>query len=467
MARIKKLTSHVWHPNTQMSEWGKFDSICKGDGVWLVDSKGHKMIDGVASMWCNVWGHSNKELVDAMRTQMQVLQHSPLFNLTHKPAEVLARKLIKMSPGMHRVMYSDNGSTAIEVALKIAFQYWANVGERGRTTIASLNRGYHGDTYGAMSVGQIPEFFAKYGQHMICNSIKLPVPTRSHMNSSLKDQKKYGSSGGDGDGDGDESNTQDKCISEISDILSHRNDIAAIIMESGVQMAGGVQIYTRTFQNQISRICKEHDILLIIDEVATGFGRLGPMCVYESENSDADIVVYGKMLTGGYFPLAATLTSKRIYDAFLGKYEELLHLFHGHTFTGNPIATATANKNITMYAKHGLIRHIKNMSQVFNDYIDEFFRIDAVGNIKHKGMVMGIELIDSGKPICSEPSMNYIIYQMGRKNGVYLRTLGSVVMIVPPLAIAEHELIMLLERTQKTIKDAIPALLRAPKSKNK
>lgn len=446
-----------------MSEWNEFDSISHGKGIWLVDSTGHKMIDGVASMWCNVWGHSNKELVHNMTTQAQKLQHSPLFNLTHKPAETLAQKLVKMSPNMHRVLYSDNGSTAMEIAIKIAFQYWANNGDKKRTTIASFERGYHGDTFGAMSVGQIPEFFSKYGKYRICDSIKLPVQTQQqHNNSTIIERRAKNTKHNIVKGD---KNLHD-CISEISDILSRRedNDVAALVMESRVQMAGGVRIYAENFQKQVSRICKEQDILLIVDEVATGFGRLGPMCVYSDENSNPDIVAYGKMLTGGYLPLAATLTTKRIYDSFLGDYDKMLHLFHGHTFTGNPVAASIANKNIAMYAKYKLIQHIAKTSKVFCNYIDAFLALDIVGEIRHKGMVMGIELVsdkNTSKHICSEPSVNYIMYKTGKKNGVYLRTLGNVVMIVPPLVISQYELALLLERTLKTIKDATPALLRA------
>lgn len=451
-------SSHVWHPNTQMSEWEKFDSISRGDGIWLIDSKGRKMIDGVASMWCNVWGHSNKELVGAMARQMQKLQHSPLFNLTHNPAETLARKLVKMSPGMYSVLYSDNGSTAMEIALKMAFQYWANNGDKTRTAVASLDRGYHGDTFGAMSIGQIHEFFSQYRQHQICKSISLPVPVQTSVNkygARLSNDSKRNASSNKGLHD---------CISKISDILAGRNDIAALVMESGAQVAGGVRVYARNFQRQVSRMCKKHGILLIVDEVATGFGRLGAMCVYSNEDSKPDMVAYGKMITGGYLPLAATLSTKRIYDSFLGDYDQMRHLFHGHTFTGNPLAAAVANKNIAMYAKHHLIRHIAKTSQIFDNYASPLLELDVVVDVRHRGMIMGIELVagkDTSKPVCSAPSINYIMYKTGRKNGVYLRTLGNVVMVVPPLAISKQDLAMLLERTLKTIKEATPVLLRA------
>ena len=238
--------SNVWHPNTQMSEWDAFDSISRGDGVWLTDSKGFRMIDGVASMWCNVWGHSNGEMVRAISRQAARLQHSPLFNLTHEPAEKLARGLVGMSPGMHRVLYSENGSSAVETAIKVAFQYWTNEGDAGRTAIASLERGYHGDTLGAMSAGHVPEFFERYRQHMF-DAVELPVPVQGGANS-----------GGSGGGEAAAApETLQRCIEDISDVLSaRRGEIAAVIMESGAQMAGGVRIFEPSFQEQVSGICR-------------------------------------------------------------------------------------------------------------------------------------------------------------------------------------------------------------------
>ncbi len=449
--------SNVWHPNTQMSEWDVFDSISRGDGVWLTDSKGFRMMDGVASMWCNVWGHSNGEMVRAIARQAEKLQHSPLFNLTHEPAEKLARGLVGMSPGMHRVLYSENGSSAVETAVKVAFQYWTNEGDAGRTAIASLERGYHGDTFGAMSAGHVPEFFDRYRQHMF-DAIELPVPVQGGV-----------SCGGGGNGAAAATapapDALQRCIEGISDTLSaRRGEVAAVIMESGAQMAGGARIFEPSFQEEVSGICRENDILLIVDEVATGFGRLGPMCVYSAERSKPDIVAYGKMLTGGYLPLAATLATRRVYESFLGAYDEQRHLFHGHTFAGNPIAAAAANKNLSMYKKYDMVSHVSKASKVLADRIAEHLSgVEAVGEIRCRGLLAGIELA-AGRGSAADParpaaSINRIIYEAGRRNGVYLRTLGNVVMLVPPLAITASEIDMLVERTAKTIGDAAPSFL--------
>jgi adenosylmethionine-8-amino-7-oxononanoate aminotransferase len=422
-----------------MKEWGSFDKITNAKGVWLIDSKGSKMIDGVASMWCNVWGHSNPQLVKAITTQSKKLQHSSMFNLTNEPAEKLAESLVKISPGMHKVFYSDNGSSAMEIAIKIALQYWKNIGEKKKTEIATLKNGYHGDTFGAMSVGYVPEFFGKFKKQLF-STIQFSVPNkyRTPKGFTISDYQNY-------------------CLDKIENKLSKNNNIAVFIMESGAQVAGGIIIYPKGFQKKISQLCKKYDVLFVLDEIATGFGRLGSMIQYEEQKSIPDIVSYGKMLTGGYLTMATTLTSKKIYDSFLGEFNDWKHLFHGHTYTGNPIAAAVANENLKMYQKNHLIKNIQKTSKTFEKFYQEISEIDIVGDIRHKGMLMGIELVKNKAkktPINPKKSINKIFFEEGKRNGIYLRTLGNIVMLVPPLAISEKELNLLLNRTIKTIKAA-------------
>lgn len=422
-----------------MKEWDSFDKITNAKGMWLIDSKGNKLLDGVASMWCNVWGHSNPQLVKAITNQSKKLQHSSMFNLTNEPAEELAEKLVKLSPGMHKVFYSDNGSSAMEIAIKMALQYWKNIGERKRTEIATLENGYHGDTFGAMSVGYVPEFFGKFKKQLF-STIQFPVPNKYRMPKgfTLTDY-------------------QNQCLDKIEKRFSKNNNIAAFVMESGAQVAGGVIIYPKGFQKKISQLCKKYDVLFVLDEIATGFGRLGSMIQYEEQKSIPDITAYGKMLTGGYLTMAATLASKKIYDSFSGEFNDWKHLFHGHTYTGNPIASAVANENLKMYKKNNLIKKIQRTSKVFEKFYDEISGIGIVGDIRHKGMLMGIELVTNKAkktPIHPKKSINKIFFEQGKKNGIYLRTLGNIVMLVPPLAISEKELNLLLNRTIKTIKDA-------------
>ena len=436
---VMKNQNHLWHPNTQMSEWNKFPKIVRGEGMWLIDENGNRLLDGVASMWCNVWGHSKKELVNAIIKQTKKLQHAPLFNLTNEPSELLAKKLIKLSPNMTQVFFSDNGSTAMEVAIKIALQYWNNVGENKKTNVATLENGYHGDTFGAMSVGYVPEFFSKFRSKLF-STTQFPVPrtisTGTHKKMSSKEYEEY-------------------CLSKIEDKLKKDNSIAAFVMESGAQMAGGVIIYPKTFQKKISQICKKNDVLFVLDEIATGFGRLGSMVEYQSQNSIPDIVSFGKMLTGGYQTFAATLTTKKINDSFLGKFSEFKHLFHGHTYTGNPTAAALSLKNIELYEKYNLIEKIQKTSKVFENRINDISNLDIVGEIRNKGMVMGVDLVqnkNSNKPISSKTSINKLVFEEGRKHQIYFRTLGNTIMLVPPLAISQKDLNFLIDGTISTIK---------------
>ena len=434
-----KSDSSVWHPNTQMSEWTTFPKIKSAKAMWLYHSKGRKMHDGVASMWCNVWGHSKSELVSEIIKQTKIIQHTPLFNLTHPSAEKLSNKLLKLNPKMNSVFFSDNGSTAMEIAIKISLQYWHNVGENKKTNIATLENGYHGDTFGAMSVGYVPEFFSKFRSKLF-STMQFPVPRTisagTHKKMSSKEYEEY-------------------CLSKIEDKLKKDNSIAAFVMESGAQMAGGVIIYPKTFQKKISQICKKNDVLFILDEIATGFGRLGSMAEYQSQNSIPDIVSFGKMLTGGYQTFAATLTTKKINDSFLGKFSEFKHLFHGHTYTGNPTAAALSLKNIELYEKYHLIEKIQKTSKVFENRIQDISNLDAVGEIRHKGMVMGIELVQNknpNKPLSSEISINKLVFEEGRKHQIYFRTLGNIIMLVPPLAISQKDLNFLIDGTISTIK---------------
>ena len=422
-----------------MKEWQSFDEIVHAKGMWLTDSKGNKMIDAVASMWCNVWGHSKPELVNAIVNQSKKLQHSSMFNLTNEPAEKLAEKIVEISPGMHKVFYSDNGSSAMEIAFKIALQYWNNTGEKQKSKIATLENGYHGDTFGAMSVGYVPEFFGKFKKQLF-STLQIPVPNKYRIPRGYT----Y-------------SDYQNYCLDKIEKEFSKDSKFAAFVMESGAQVAGGVIIYPKDFQKNISKICKKHNVLFVLDEIATGFGRLGSMLQYTEQKSTPDIVAYGKMLTGGYMTMAATLANKKIYDSFLGEFNDWRHLFHGHTYTGNPIAASVSLENLKLYKKNNLIKKIQKTSKVFEKYYDEISKLESVGDIRHKGMLMGIELVTDKRkktPIHPKKSINKIFYEEGKKNGIYLRTLGNIVMLVPPLAISENDLDLLLNRTIQTIRSA-------------
>jgi adenosylmethionine-8-amino-7-oxononanoate aminotransferase len=420
-----------------MKEWPHFDVIAKGKGMWLHDSKGKILLDGVASMWCNVWGHSKDEIVDAMISQARKLQHSSLFNLTNDKAEELAQKLVKIAPNMDRAFYSDDGSTAMEISAKMALQYWYNKGVKKKTKFATLENGYHGDTIGAMSLGYVPSFFSRY-KSVLFPVIRTPSPQSYRIPHGITYE-----------------DYQEFCLEKIEQTLSKNDNIAAFVMESGAQVAGGVIIYPAVFQKKVAKLCKNHDTLFILDEIATGFGRLGSMVEYQSQGSIPDIVSFGKMLTAGYLPLAATLTSKKVYDAFLGSNGEMKQFFHGHTFTGNPLACATALANLDLYTKQNLISKIKKKSIQLHRRIEEISGLDLVGDVRHKGLLMGIELVNNKEkktPINPYKGISQRVFNEAKKHRIYLRTLGHIVMLVPPLAISEKELDFLVDGTIDTIK---------------
>jgi adenosylmethionine---8-amino-7-oxononanoate aminotransferase len=428
----------VWHPYTQMKDWREFDNkvIVRGRGFYLIDDSGKKYLDGIASMWCNVWGHGQNEIVHRMTQQLQKLQHSTLFGLANGPSIELAKKILNIAKGMDKVFYSDNGSTAIEVAMKMALQYWRNKGKYEKKYFISLKHAYHGDTIGCMSVGHIAKYFTPY-KPLLFDTYTVPTPffyESKYSNYSLFEKD---------------------CIEKTENTIKRQAaNCAALVMESGAQIAGGVIIYPKGYQKKISELCKKYDILLILDEIATGFGRLGNMVEYIYQKSIPDIVCFGKALTAGYFPLAVTLTSKRIYDEFLGEYFEDKQLFHGHTFTGHPVGCAAALENINLYSTRHLIQKINANSRYLKKRLDELPKLSIVSDIRHKGLLAGIELAKNGKPIQilkDKTKVNYFIMNESVKMGVFLRSLGNIMIIIPPLAIDRNALEIVLDTQFKLL----------------
>lgn len=429
----------VWHPYTQMRDWLKWNNrvIVKGDGFYLVDNKGRKYLDGSASMWCNVWGHTQNEVIRAMIDQLKKVPHSTLFGFANAPSTKLAEILVTLARGMHKVFYTDNGSTAIEVAMKMALQYWYNKGKNAKTQFISLKQGYHGDTVGAMSLGYIENFFKAY-RPILLNVHRVPTPLLFGSRFS------------------NETDLVQWCLEKTEATLKrHGNQCAALIMESGAQIAGGAIIYPDGYQKKIAKLCRDYDVLLILDEIATGFGRLGNTIEYIAQNSQPDIVCFGKALTGGYFPLAVTLVTSRLFNAFLGKYHSNKQLYHGHTFTGHPVGCAAALTNIENYQNHNLTQQIKQSSEYISSRLPEFSESPIVGDIRHRGMLLGIELIKNSKPLVrlkNKEIINYFIMQESLKMGVHLRPLGNIILVIPPLAIKKPELDKLINITIRLLR---------------
>ncbi len=425
LSKIDK--QYVWHPYTQMREWleSKNRIIVRGEGFSLVDDQGRKYLDGTASMWCNVWGHDQNPVVKAMQTQLNSLQHSTLFGLGNESSVVLAQKLVKVAKGLDKVFYTDNGSTAIEAAMKMALQYWRNRGRREKKEFLALEHAYHGDTIGAMSVGYIEKFFGAYKPLLSPKVHRLPTP--------LLHGSKFN----------DANNLVERCLAKAEGVLkAHGNKSAALVMESGAQIAGGAIVYPPRFQSELALLCHKYKVLLILDEIATGFGRLGNMIEYIAQETKPDIACFGKALTGGYFPLAAVLASDSVYAAFLGDYSDGKQLYHGHTFTGHPVGCAAAIANMKLYEKRNLVQKISESAKLIASRLGELNNSPVVADIRHKGMLAGIELEKRGRPILTVGGerINYFVMKEALRRGVYLRSLGNIMVVIPPLAIGSQDL---------------------------
>ena len=415
---------YVWHPYTQMKMWNNSENIVieSGKGFNFVDTKERSYLDGISNMWCNVWGHDRTEIISAMKKQLDILPHSTLFGLVNDPSVKLAVRLTNMVKGMSKVFYTDNGSTAIEAALKIATQYWNNKGKTQKKKFICLKNGYHGDTIGCMSIGYIDGYFSPY-KSLLLKTIKVDSPTIRHEKFGRQNFEQY--------------------IDKIENILNRLSSkISAFVMESGAQIAAGVNIYPKNFQKEISDLCKKYDTLLILDEIATGFGRLGNMIEYKAQHSEPDIVCFAKALTGGYFPLAVTLTTNDIFKEFLGDYWAKKQLFHGHTFTGHPVGCIAALTNLDLYHKLNLIKKIKDNALVLNRLLTKFAELDICYDIRQKGLLCGVELRKGKNPIkmIEKVPIGQYIAAESLKRGVYLRTLGNIITIIPPLAIEQEDL---------------------------
>jgi adenosylmethionine-8-amino-7-oxononanoate aminotransferase len=423
---------HVWHPYTDMGEWHRSENrvIVRGKGFHLIDSMGRHYLDGVASMWCNLWGHGEKEIIRDMVKQIRTLQHSSLFGLAHKPAIDLSSELIKLAKGMEHVFYSDDGSTAIEVAMKMAIQYYQNRGKTERKHFVSLQHGYHGDTIGAMSVGFIPRYFAAY-RPLLKRVTRIPCPTMN-LNEPVPDLENAL----------DVTETYLKKVSKTT---------CALIMESGAQIAGGVRIYPPGYQKRIAELTIKYGVLLILDEIATGFGRLGSMVEYSKQGSIPDIVCFGKSLTAGYSPLAVTLSSPEVFKSFL---DSRAKFYHGHTFTGHPIGCATALANLKLIKKRGLLKDISSNSKYIRKTLCELQESPVITNIRHKGMLAGLDVSKRGVDAIRKKTgerVDSFIFNNALNMGCYLRPLGNTIILIPPLAIDRKNLKLLLDTIGKLL----------------
>jgi adenosylmethionine-8-amino-7-oxononanoate aminotransferase len=403
---------HVWHPFTQMRDWLADEPIVieRAEGSWLFDTGGRRYLDGVSSLWVTVHGHRRPEIDAAIRAQLDRVAHSTLLGLANVPSIELAERLVQIAPrGLTKVFYSDSGSTAVEIALKMAFQHWRQRGRPEKSQFLALADAYHGDTVGAVSVGGIDLF----------HEIFHPLLFHTHRVEPRID-------------------ALERALAE------HGASLAAFVMEPLVQGAAGMILHPPGFLRAARDLCRQHDVLLICDEVATGFGRTGTMFACEQEDVSPDFLCLAKGITGGYLPLAATLTTDAVYEAFLGPYGDRRTFFHGHTYTGNPLACAAALASLDIFERERVIAGLAPKIELLASLLArEVAPCPHVGAIRQRGLMVGIELVAdraTGEPYPYEAAVGAKVCRAAREHEILIRPLGPVVVLMPPLSITPDEI---------------------------
>ena len=427
---------YVWHPFTQMRDWLEDTPLVidHAEGNFLFDADGKRYLDGVSSLWVILHGHRKREIEEAITRQMGKVAHTTFLGLTHGPGVELARRLVEIAPpGLGRVFYSDTGAAAVEIALKMAFQYWQQRPDPRpkKTKFLSLTNGYHGDTIGAMSVSGIDRFQSTYGPVLI-PTIKVPSAYcyRCHLG------KEYPS-------------CEIACLRDVERALhEHADEIAAVIMEPRIQGAGGMIAFPPGYTKGVWELAKKHDVLFIADEVATGFGRTGQMFACLEDGVRPDLMVLGKGISGGYLPLAVTMATEEIFQAFLGGVDEGKTFYHGHTYSGNPLACAAAIANLDIFRKEGTLPELGPKIEAMAKGLERFRGLEHVGDVRQAGLMVGIELVKDWRtkePYGVNERVGQRVALEARKRGVLLRPLGDVIVLMPPLSVSKEEMSMLLD----------------------
>ncbi|GJL65808.1 MAG: adenosylmethionine-8-amino-7-oxononanoate aminotransferase [Nitrospirales bacterium] len=435
----------LWHPFTQMKEWVEEDPIIieRGKGSYLFDTQGRRYLDGTSSIWVNIHGHQHPKIDKAIRRQLKRVAHTTMLGLSSPPAIQLAQKLIDLAPpGLSRVFYSDDGSTAVEVALKMAIQYWAQVkpAQPQKRTFIHLSQAYHGDTVGGMSLSGV-ELFHKPFHAVLFQAHEIPSPHCYRCPLDLTFPS-----------------CQIDCLRPLESLLRKKHkEIAGIVIEPMVQAVAGIIPSPSGYLKRIRDLCTKFNVLLIADEVATGFGRTGRMFACEHEGITPDLMAISKGLTGGYMPLAATLSNEKIYHAFLGNYSEWKTFFHGHSYTGNPLGCAAALANLEVFEKENVLEKLKKKINFLNALLTDMKKNAFVGDIRQCGFMVGIELVKDMKAKNSFPLTERMGYQVAKecqKRGLLIRPIGNVLVLLPPLSVTTKELkkmVKILERSSQSI----------------
>jgi adenosylmethionine---8-amino-7-oxononanoate aminotransferase len=432
---------HLWHPFTQMQGFREEDSliISRGEGIYLYDLQGNRYLDGVSSLWANLHGHRRRELDQALLAQLERVAHSTLLGIAHPPAILLARRLAEIAPaGLNKVFFSDNGSTAVEVALKLAFQFWRNRGQGEKQRFLKLSNAYHGDTLGAVSVGGIPLFHEIY-RPLLFDTLEAPAPYcyRCEHREDCREQ----------------------CLARLEELVAvHHRELAAMIVEPVMQGAAGMIPQPPGYLARVREVTRRHDVLLIADEVAVGFGRTGKMFACEHEGVSPDLFCLAKGITGGYLPLAATLATDEVYRAFLGDFSEFKAFFHGHTYTGNPLGAAVGLASLDIFVQDRVLEGLPAKIELLAGRLAKIADHPQVGDIRQRGLMVGLELVAdkaSREPFPVERRTGHRVILAARRLGAILRPLGDVIVLLPPLCISLAELDNLCDITAAAIEEGV------------
>jgi adenosylmethionine-8-amino-7-oxononanoate aminotransferase len=437
----------VWHPFTQMSAWLDSDPVVidSGDGFYLIDTEGRRYIDGVSSLWCNVHGHRVPQIDRAIADQLEKISHSTLLGLAQTRSVELAERLIAIAPaGLAKVFYSDSGATSVEIALKMAYQYWRNLGCTTRTKFIALESSYHGDTVGSVSVGGIGLF----------HRIFKPLLFETHFAPSPHPYRFDG--------------TTQQCSQFSLDTMEHLlkdnpDRIAAVIVEPLVQGACGIIVHPAGFLQAVRQLADRYNVLLIVDEVATGFGRTGKMFACEHEGVHPDLMCLAKGITGGYLPLAATLAADKVFDAFLGPIDEHKTFYHGHTYTGNALASSAAIASLDLFRDNGIIESLDDKVDIIRQAFDRISTLDYIGDVRQCGLMGGIEIVKnkaSKESFPCEQTVGAKVCSAMRPKGAMMRPLGDVIVVMPPVAIDTPTLHRLLDIITDTLANDLPRIVK-------
>ena len=444
--RSKRLAAldqtHIWHPFTPMQGWMESDPLIieRGEGCELIDTDGNRYLDGVSSLWVNIHGHGHPTLDAAITEQLTRLAHSTFLGLTHPPAIELAARLVALAPGrLERVFFSENGAASVEVALKMAYSYWRHKGQ-DRPRFVRLENAYHGDTIGAVSIGGIDRFHESY-RPLLFSTAAFPSPYcyRCPLDLSPADCGL-------------------RCAEALEDVLAAEGDqVAAVVIEPLVQGAAGIITAPEGHLRRVADIARRHGVLLVVDEVATGFGRTGKMFACEHEGIEPDILCLAKGLTGGYLPLSATLATGEVFDAFLARPEEHRTLYHGHSYSGNPLCCAVALANLDVFEADRTLDSLPGKVEALAASLKPLADHPHVGEIRQRGLMVGIELVAdraTKEPFPEHLQVGAEVARATRPRGAIVRPLGDVVVLMPPLAMTESELGRLVEATAEAIEEA-------------